>query len=111
MEANVVLVTLHDAEAEYAPLSAFEAEVRHWGDDLVTLVTSTDGLDSARELLRRLWESAIYPSAKVKLRKDESVWVTRVVSDGPNRLGHYRDRDGRERCTVMFAVRVIEPET
>ena len=111
MEANVVVVTLHDAEAEYAPLSAIEAEVRHWGDDMVTLVAATDGCDSAGELLLRLWESVIYPSAKVKLRNDESVWVARVVPDGPNHLGPYRTRDGRERCTAMFAVRFVEPET
>jgi hypothetical protein len=71
-------------------------------------VTSTDSLDSARGLQFRLLESAIYPFAKVKLRSGERVWVARVVQDGPNHLGTYRTRDGRERCTVTFAARLAE---
>ena len=110
MEADTVMVTLFDAEAEYPPLSEFRAEVRHGSDGTLTLVTSTDGLDAARGFRHRLRESAMYPSAEVRLRSGEREWVARVVPDGPNHLGPYTARGGQERCTVTFAVHLAEPQ-
>ena len=108
METDTVMVTLCDAEAEYPPLDDFEAEVRGRSDDTLSLVASTDGLNSARGLLHRLLESAIYPSVKVKLRDGARVWAAQVVPDGPNHLGPYTTRDGKIRCTVTFAGRLAE---
>lgn len=103
------MVTLRDTEAEYRPLAPFEAEVRDWSSDILTLVTSAESIDEAHGLGLRLNESELYPSASLELRGgDDELVMARMVPNGASTLGSYTTREGQARCTLEFKVRVIE---